>query len=125
MLTSPTAMATEIISHSGMNSCSKGWYYTSGTFLNYCPDCGSSGSLTWNPKGTIEGEWTCSACGSDYCVCGQEKTNGKAKHLINVTHKLNVKSKTPPQSVKKQQTQLNPIDIVKQNINKNYLRIYL
>jgi hypothetical protein len=125
MLTTPTAMATEIISHSGMNTCNSGWYYISGTFLNYCPDCGSTETLIWNPKGTIEGEWTCSACGSDYCVCGREKTNGKGKHLINAIHRPKVKSKEPPQKLKKLKTQPNPIEIVKHNINKHYLGIYL
>ena len=118
MLTAPTATATEIISHSGMNTCNKGWHYTSGTFLNYCPDCGATGSLTWNPKDTIEGEWTCSACGSDYCICGREKTYGPAKHLINA-HK--VLSKSTTQNIKKPK----PFEIVKQNINKPYLGIHL
>jgi hypothetical protein len=74
MLTAPTAVATGTISNSGMNSCNKGWYYTSGTFLNYCPECGATETLTWNLKGTAEGEWACSACSADYCVCGKENS---------------------------------------------------
>jgi len=124
ILTAPTATATERISHSGMNTCNKGWYYTSGTFLNYCPECGATGTLKWNPKGTIEGEWTCS-CSADYCVCGQEKTNGKGKHLINAINRSKVKSKAPPHIVNHPKTQPPPVEIVKENINKHYLSIYL
>jgi len=48
------------------------------TFKNYCPLCKKNGTLEWNPKGTAEGEWTCSACGADCCAkCGSEKLKKK------------------------------------------------
>jgi hypothetical protein len=119
MLTAPTAAASEIISHSGMNTCNKGWYYTSGTFLNYCPECGASGTLIWNPKGTVEGEWTCSACSADYCICGKEKTYGVGKNLIKATEQPIVKPVAPPTIV----NQPEPVEIVKKSINKPYLSI--
>jgi hypothetical protein len=120
MLTAPTVTAADTISHGGMNSCNKGWYYTSGTFLNYCPECGATGTLKWNPKDTVEGEWTCSACGADYCVCGKEKTNGKAKNLIKATEGLTVNAVTPTSVVVNQPQ---PVEIVKENIDKPYLNM--
>jgi len=101
-----------------MNSCNKGWYYTSGTFLNYCPECGATGTLRWNLKGTVEGEWTCSACSADYCVCGKEKLNGVSKNLIVATKK-SIVNVTPIKVV----NQPKPVDIVKESINKPYLSI--
>lgn len=45
------------------------------TFENYCPLCGHNNTLTFNPKGTFEGELTCSNCGADYCaVTGKDKS---------------------------------------------------
>ncbi|AEG17647.1 peptidoglycan-binding domain-containing protein [Methanobacterium paludis] len=52
------------------------------TFLNYCPECHKYGTLVWNPKGTAEGEWTCSACDADYCAAdGNEKLAGHPTKL--------------------------------------------
>lgn len=72
--------------------CSCGSYeydhYITGTFLNYCPQCHSYGTLEFNPKGTPEGEWTCSKCNSDYCAAdGKEKIDGSKYRLTqyNVT----------------------------------------
>ncbi len=59
-----------------------------GTFENYCPKCHSYGTLTFNPKGTPEGEWTCSKCGSDYCAAdGKEKMPGINIFLIHYNTK--------------------------------------
>jgi Bacterial Ig-like domain len=71
------------VSASGWNSCSSGWFKTSGTFLNYCPICHSYGCLVYNPKHTYEGEWTCSKCDSDFCICGRCKASGSNVHLIS------------------------------------------
>ncbi len=60
----------------GWNSCCKGWFKTGGTFLNYCPICHCYGCLVYNPKHTAEGEWTCSKCDSDFCLCGKCKASG-------------------------------------------------
>lgn len=45
------------------------------TWENYCPLCGHNGTLILNPKGTYEGELTCSYCDADYCA-----VTGKDKH---------------------------------------------
>lgn len=66
----------------GWNSCSKGWYKTGGTFENYCPVCHQHGTLTYNPKGTYEGEWTCMHCDSDFCNCGRCKATGSHVYLV-------------------------------------------
>jgi hypothetical protein len=53
------------------------------SFVNYCPRCNSYETLKFNPKGTPEGEWTCTKCGSDYCAaCGKEKISGSKYYLI-------------------------------------------
>lgn len=53
------------------------------TWENYCPLCDHNGTLTFNPKGTYEGELTCSHCGADYCaVTGKDKHgNGPRAYL--------------------------------------------
>ena len=66
----------------GWNSCSKGWYKTGGTFLDYCPFCHSYNCLKYNPKHTYEGEWTCSKCDADFCNCGRCKATGSHVYLI-------------------------------------------
>ncbi len=65
----------------GWNSCSKGWFKTGGTFLNYCPLCHSYNCLVYNPKHTYEGEWTCSKCDADFCNCGRCKASGSQVYL--------------------------------------------
>jgi hypothetical protein len=59
-----------------------GYYYHTATFKNYCSHCHSYRTLTFNPKGTVEGEWTCSACDADYCAAdGKEKISGSGYYL--------------------------------------------
>ncbi|MGB9202253.1 Ig-like domain-containing protein [Methanobacterium sp.] len=70
------------VTAAGWNSCCSGWYKTSGTFVNYCPLCHSYSCLTYNPKHTYEGEWTCTKCDADYCICGRCKATGSNAHLI-------------------------------------------
>lgn len=70
------------VTAAGWNSCCSGWYKTSGTFINYCPLCHSYSCLTYNPKHTYEGEWTCTKCDADYCICGRCKATGSNAHLI-------------------------------------------
>lgn len=88
-----------VVSAHGWNSCSKGWYKVTGTFKNYCPVCHSYGTLRFNPKGTYEGEWTCSHCDSDYCLCGRCKASGSHIYLVPaklvVGKKLDTPSNTP------------------------------
>ena len=66
----------------GWNSCSKGWFKTGGTWLDYCPFCHSYNCLEYNPKHTYEGEWTCSKCDADFCNCGRCKATGSNVYLI-------------------------------------------
>ena len=48
------------------------------------------GTLTYNPKGTYEGELTCSACDSDYdCVSGADKMSPPRYYLQDVNGKQN------------------------------------
>jgi hypothetical protein len=72
----------DTVTAKGWNSCCSGWYKTSGTFINYCPLCHSYTCLTYNPKHTPEGEWTCNKCDADYCICGRCKATGSNVHLI-------------------------------------------
>ena len=68
----------EYVKATALCSCGlNGYHFMTGCFVNYCPKCHSYGTLTFNPKGTPEGEWTCSKCGSDYCAAdGKEKEPG-------------------------------------------------
>jgi hypothetical protein len=74
-------VSSTTVSASGWNSCSTGWYKTSATFINYCPFCHTYCALVWNPKGTYEGEWTCSKCDADFCICGRCKSSGSSIYL--------------------------------------------
>lgn len=56
------------------------------TWLSYCPHCGYYGTLLNNPKGTTEGELTCSYCDCDYCgVTGKEKVSTSTVRLTALT----------------------------------------
>lgn len=64
------------------------------TWLNCCPSstCKSQkyGTLTFNPKGTAEGEITCSVCNSDFdCVSGAEKMSPPRCYLTDANGKQN------------------------------------
>lgn len=115
MMLTPVAAST--VTHYGMNSCSKGWYHTGGTFLNYCPNCHAHGALTFNPKGTIEGEWTCSACDADYCLCGKEKISG-GLYLVKASKEPKQVKITPPTPPPAPPT---PLEIIKDKIHKPIL----
>lgn len=77
LLVLPCSFAVTItdtyISGYGIASGTNEGYKTHFQFENYCPMCGYHGTLTWNPKGTKEGEITCSHCDCDYSVSGKEK----------------------------------------------------
>lgn len=54
-------------------------------FLNHCPLCNHSGTLSFNPKGTAEGEITCSHCDADYCaVSGRDKNAGGCRAVLTI-----------------------------------------
>jgi hypothetical protein len=78
---SGTVVTSSTVTAYGWNSCSKGWFKTGGTFKNYCPFCHSYGTLVYNPKHTYEGEWTCTKCDSDFCLCGRCKASGSNVYL--------------------------------------------
>ena len=68
----------------GASSGSYDTYHTA-TFLNYCPNCHSHGTLSYS-KYCDEGQWTCSKCDSDYCMAdGKEKLSGSSVYLIRYT----------------------------------------
>ena len=57
-------------------------------WVNKCPfpSCGGEGTLIFNPKGTKDGEITCSKCGADFCVvCGREKLSPSRARLTACT----------------------------------------
>ena len=81
-----------------------GYYYHTATFKNYCPHCHSYGTLTFNPKGTVEGEWTCKSCDADYCAAdGKEKLSGSSYYLSSYTPPKQVKAAQEVKVVKTQQ----------------------
>lgn len=55
------------------------------------------GTLTFNPKGTAEGEITCSACDSDYdCVSGGDKMSPPRYFLVDVNGNSNSVNNVDP-----------------------------
>lgn len=77
-----TSQKVSATSKCSCGACGDYNYHTS-TYKNYCPNCHKYGTLVWNPKGVLEGEWTCSSCDCDYCAaCGKEKIYSSPKYLI-------------------------------------------
>lgn len=87
----------QFVKATALCSCgSNGYHYMTGVFENYCPKCHSHGTLTFNPKGTPEGEWTCSSCDTDYCAAdGKEKISGSNFRLIPYTNSTTSTSAEP------------------------------
>ena len=77
-------VTSQYVKATALCSCGEhpyGQYFTA-SFVNYCPKCHSYGTLEFNPKGTAEGEWTCSKCNADYCAAdGKEKMPGSNVYL--------------------------------------------
>lgn len=70
------------------------WAYEKGTFLNYCPQCHSYGSLSYS-KYCDGGQWTCSHCDCDYDMqTGYEKISGSSLRLIPYTIQSTAKKTT-------------------------------
>ena len=104
---------------------STGTYHTYhiGTFLNYCPQCHHHNCLIWNPKGTVEGEWTCKYCDCDYCAGdGKEKISGSDLWLryYHVSKAKPVSAKNATCS-KNAQVQLTPVEVVMSKLHLNML----
>jgi len=115
MALSPVSAST--ITVSGMNTASGGWYHTSGTFLNYCPECGHYGCLEFGIK--LYNEITCTHCDADYSVSGKEKIAGGTYLIRAYKHK---KKKVQPKIIKKPSPPT-PLEIVKTHINDKILKI--
>ena len=80
---------------------------TKKTWKNVCPFC--KGKLKFNPKGTAEGELTCSKCDADFCcVTGQDKA-------VKVRKKLTPATVTPNSATKvaESQTQTQTCNLTK------------
>lgn len=83
--TSSTVTAIMLPSKSGYGNAA-----VEKTWKNYCPLCGKSGTLTFNPKKTQTGEWTCDTskggCDADYCgVSGKDKATTSRATLTPAT----------------------------------------
>jgi hypothetical protein len=102
-----------------------GYHYMTGCFENYCPKCHSYGTLSFNPKGTPEGEWTCTQCGCDYCAAdGKEKMPGSNKYLTPYKISKPVKSTVPEvhaQKVTTQDSAVNLLNKIKYYSDKSFL----
>jgi hypothetical protein len=100
-----------------------GYHYMTGSFENYCPQCHSYGTLKFNPKGTPEGEWTCTQCGSDYCAAdGKEKmprSNIFLKHYSSP--KPTQLSEVHAQEVTTTNSALDLLNVIKYYNNKRFL----
>ena len=80
-------VSASVVTGTGLPSASNDLPYKQFTvsFMDYCPLCGAHDCLLWNPKGTDEGEWTCSHCGADFCaVTGADKTYSPRASLVKV-----------------------------------------
>ena len=88
----------------GMYGGESGYYY----WEDYCPLCDHYGCLLVNPKGTYEGEVTCSACDADYDGCtGYDKSAyGARAKLIPA-----IKEATEPVNVTAQSTEQNESEV--------------
>lgn len=70
------------------------WAYEKGTFLNYCPQCHSYGTLSYS-KYCDGGQWTCSHCDCDYDMqTGYEKISGSSLRLTHYTIQSTAKTTT-------------------------------
>ncbi|MFA0833569.1 MAG: hypothetical protein ACC609_06135 [Methanobacterium formicicum] len=82
----------------GMYGGESGYHY----WENYCPLCHHYGGLVVNPKGTYEGEITCSYCDADYDGCtGYDKYEGGARAKLIPA----VVEKEEPENVNAQSTE--------------------
>lgn len=100
-------MADDTITVNMMPSCGQckkqsdyaGYKKYTKTWKNLCTSttCNSKtpGTLQNNPKGTYEGELTCSKCDSDYCgFCGTEKSGSARFRLVSADASSNTDDKS-------------------------------
>jgi hypothetical protein len=116
-------VSKEYVKATALCSCGlNDYHYFTASFENYCPLCNESGTLIFNPKGTPEGEWTCTSCGSDYCAAdGKEKMPGSnifLKHYTVSDKKTKVNAQTVVTTGTMDIALKNQIDLYN---NKNFL----
>lgn len=101
-------ITSTVVTATGYNSASGGYYWTTGTFKNYNPVTGHWGVLEWNPKGTAEGEWTASDNDMDFSINGKCKmSTGWQKNIWLVKSSGVVTKKSQAQPVSSPSTGTN------------------
>lgn len=117
----------QFVKATALCSCgTNGYHYMTGTFENYCPKCHSHGTLTFNPKGTPEGEWTCSKCDTDYCAAdGKEKISGSNYRLVtyNNTTSQSAQPQVHAQEVTNGSTEDQILSKIEYYSNTNFLNL--
>lgn len=89
------------------------WHYHTATFMNYCPQCHSHGTLSYS-KYCSGGQWTCSKCDCDYDMqTGWEKISGTRLRLLHYTIPKPI-PEPKPEPVKP-----SPMQLVQSKINLN------
>jgi N-acetylmuramoyl-L-alanine amidase len=91
-VSSTHSVTPTVVSATGYNSASGGYYWCTGTFKNYNPVTGHWGVLVWNPKGTKEGEWTATDDDMDFSINGHCKGLGWQSGVYLVKTGTTVKS---------------------------------
>jgi hypothetical protein len=121
-VTSKYVKATALCS-CGLN----GYHYMTGSFENYCPICHSYGTLSFNPKGTPEGEWTCKQCGCDFCAAdGKEKMPGSNVFLKPYKAPAPINTTVPEvhaQKITEENSQADLMDKIEYYSGKSFLNI--
>jgi hypothetical protein len=113
-------VTNQYVTATGYNSASGGWYWCTGTFINRCSFCG--GKLSFNPKGTPEGEFTCIRCDADYSINGHCKASGSGVWLTHYTvAKTTVPTSSNIAQVQPVQPKLTLMDLLKIRLNENLL----
>ena len=119
-------ITSEYVKATAVCSCGlNGYHYITASFENYCPQCHNHGTLSYNPKGVPEGEWTCEKCSSDYCAAdGKEKMPGTNYYLKHYTAPESSQSKNievHAQQVTTELLKLNLKDYIAYYNGKNFL----
>ena len=96
------------------------WSYHTATFMNYCPQCHSYGTLSYS-KYCDGGQWTCSKCDCDYDMqTGWEKITGTRLRL-RYYQIPTVRENRTVQSTAVTPKPINPLDVVKGKLHLNML----
>lgn len=104
---------------SGYYANSAGHYY----WINYCPLCHHYSCLSYNPKGTVEGELTCKICDSDFDgTSGADKCGSGARGWLKpaTQEQIDIWYHPQKQAVQSQQPvtqQLSPAELMMNKLN--------